>query len=350
MGRSAVFSGLLHVAVILLTVMGLPWLYSDEEILQATTVSTISEAQFAELQSKTPPAQKKKDQPKDETIPDAPDAPPVAEPEVEPEPEPEPEPVVEAEPAPEPAPPEPAPPAPVVAVPEPEPAPPEPDPTPPEPETQAETAPAPQDQVIAPPEPEPQPEEPVVPPEQQLAEAQPKPVPPKKPKEPKKKETKKEEKPKQEKPKDTQVAESSDSFLKDVSKKLKKSGKSKKTKSAPDQQAALPEADYDGPPLNEGEKDLIRQQIKSNWIIDLGMPGLEEMTVEVNVRMNPDGSVVSAKADRGSSNGHPNWNIYAESCVRAVLKSSPLRMPPEKPYEAWKTMTLVFNARDMLGY
>jgi hypothetical protein len=102
--------------------------------------------------------------------------------------------------------------------------------------------------------------------------------------------------------------------------------------------------------MSEGEKDIIRQQIKQNWIIDIGMQGLEDMTVEVRVRMNPDGSVQAAKADLSSSNGHPNWPIYARSCENAVLKSSPLRMPPEKPYPAWATMTLVFNARDMLGY
>ena len=119
----------------------------------------------------------------------------------------------------------------------------------------------------------------------------------------------------------------------------------------PTQQAALPQDSYDGPPVTEGEKDAIRQQIQGNWIIDIGMQGLEDMTVEVKVRMNPDGSVVSAKADPNSSNGHPNWSIFATSCENAVLKSSPLRMPPDKPYAAWSTMTLVFNASQMLrGY
>jgi hypothetical protein len=39
--------------------------------------------------------------------------------------------------------------------------------------------------------------------------------------------------------------------------------------------------------------------------------------------------------------------IFAETCRRAVYKSSPLRMPPEKPYEAWKEMTLVFHWNEM---
>lgn len=333
MGKSAVLSGLLHLAVILLTVIGLPWLYSTDEVLQATPVAVITEQQFAELKNQKPPAQKKPTQPTEQQIPDAPKAPDVPEPVVEPEPPPEPEPAPEPEPQP---------------APEPEPAP------PPEPEqtVQPEPPPEPEPQAVVPPEPEPptppEPEKQPVIPQQQVAEAQPKPVPPKKPDPPKKKEKPKEEAKKKEKPKEKQVAEEDSSWLKDIIKDTKKKQKSSK-KSQPTQQAALPPADYDGPPLSEGEKDLIRQQVQGNWIIDIGMQGLEDMTVEVKVRMNPDGSVQSAKADSSSSNGHPNWPIYAKSCVRAVLKSSPLRMPPDKPYEAWATMTLVFNAREMLG-
>ena len=67
MGKGAILSGLLHLAVLLLAVFGLPWFYDTNEVLQATPVSVISEAQFQELQSKTPPAQQKKqEQPKDQ--------------------------------------------------------------------------------------------------------------------------------------------------------------------------------------------------------------------------------------------------------------------------------------------
>lgn len=331
MGKGAVFSGLLHLAVVLLAVFGLPWLYDTNEVLQATPVSVISEAQFRELKNQKPPAQQKKqEQPKEQEIPPAPPAPDVAQPEPEPEPPPEPEPAQEP-----------------VVQPEP----------PPEPQQQAEQQqpvvqpeppPEPPQQVVAP-EPPPQPKpQPVTPPEPQVAEAQPKPVPPKKPNPPKKKDEpkKKQDTKQKDKPKEEQVAADDTSFLKDIEKKLKKN---QKKSQQPQQQAALPQENYDGPPLSEGEKDMIRQQVQGNWIIEIGMQGLADMTVEVKVRMNPDGSVQSAKADPNSSNGHPNWPIFARSCENAVLKSSPLRMPPDKPYAAWATMTLVFNAREMLG-
>jgi len=334
MGKGAILSGLLHLAVLLLAVFGLPWLYDTNEVLQATPVSVISEAQFAELQNQKPPAQQKKpNQPKDKEIPPAPKAPDVAQPEPEPEPPPEPEPQQAAEPPPQPQPP--------------------PEPPPPEPPQQAEQQqpavqpeppPEPPQQVVTP-EPPPQPKpEPVQPPEPQVAEAQAKPVPPKKPNPPKKKdEPKKKPEPKE---------RSFDDIVNGLVDKDKNKDKKKKpAQQQPPQQAALsPQDQYDGPPVSEGEKDVIRQQIKQNWIIDIGMQGLEDMTVDVSVRMNPDGSVQSATIDQSSSNGNPNWPIYAESCRRAVLKSSPLRMPPDKPYQAWAEMTLVFNARQMLGY
>jgi hypothetical protein len=326
MGKGAIFSGLLHLAVVLLAIFGLPWLYDTNEELQVAPVTVISEAQFAELKNQKPPAQQRKqEQPKDKEIPPAPPAPEVAQPQPEPEEPAPPEPARAAEPAPQPQPP-----------PEPQQQAEEPPPV-----VQPEPPPEPQQQAVAP-EPPPQPKpEPVPPPEPQVAEAQTKPVPPKKPAPPKKKDDAK----LKEKPKDEQVASDDASFLKDIEKKLKKN--QKKSESTPQQQAALPQDNYDGPPLSEGEKDLIKQQIEENSLVDPGMPGIEGFIVEVKVVLNPDGTVQTAKADFSKSNGHPNWGIFARTCERSVYKSSPLRMPADKPYAAWKEMTLVFHGKEM---
>ena len=100
-------------------------------------------------------------------------------------------------------------------------------------------------------------------------------------------------------------------------------------------------------PFTRQDKDLIRQQVQENWMVDVGMAGLETMVVQIDVEMNPDGSVQAAKIDPASDNGNPNWRQFAAACLRAVLKSSPLRMPAGKPYAVWKRMTLIFNARDL---
>jgi hypothetical protein len=98
----------------------------------------------------------------------------------------------------------------------------------------------------------------------------------------------------------------------------------------------------------ERDKDAVRRQVEDHLRIDPGMAGLEDFIVEIDVVMNPDGSVQSAKIDSARDNSHPNWKLFAQECLRAVLGASPLKMPPDKPYEAWKTITLVFHAREML--
>jgi hypothetical protein len=96
------------------------------------------------------------------------------------------------------------------------------------------------------------------------------------------------------------------------------------------------------------EKDTVRGQIAENWLIDAGLPELETMVAIVIVEMNPDGSVQSTRFDPATIRDDPNWELFAESCRRAVLKASPLRMPPDKPYAAWKTMKIAFSGREMV--
>ena len=123
--------------------------------------------------------------------------------------------------------------------------------------------------------------------------------------------------------------------------------------SPPDGANSVPAAptgdDGAGDSFSPGEKATIRRQIEENWLVDVGMPDLETMVATIIVEMNPDGSVQSARIDPASVRDDPNWKLFAESCRRAVLRASPLQMPPDKPYAAWKTITLLFSAWDIMG-
>src|SRR5215468_7017343 len=95
MGKGAVLSGLLHLAVVLLAVFGLPWLYEPNEVIEAIPISVVSDAQFNEMRNaEKPPAQQQKpEKPTQEAaIPPAPKAPDLPEPTPEPEPQAQPEP------------------------------------------------------------------------------------------------------------------------------------------------------------------------------------------------------------------------------------------------------------------
>ncbi|HTO81018.1 MAG TPA: hypothetical protein VMQ73_02235 [Methylomirabilota bacterium] len=121
---------------------------------------------------------------------------------------------------------------------------------------------------------------------------------------------------------------------------------------APGEDAASPAAqrsaaDVRDSSLTKPERDAVRQQIDRVWLFDPGMPELDKMRVVVVVDLNRDGSVQSAGIESPPENASSNWKMFAESCIRAVEKSSPLRMPAGKPYEAWKRMILVFDAKEM---
>lgn len=117
---------------------------------------------------------------------------------------------------------------------------------------------------------------------------------------------------------------------------------------AVDSTTADPIVDADDP-FSEREKDSVRRQIGRTWVADPGLPGIETMQVIIIVELNPDGSVQSTRFDPASISNDPNWERFAEACRRAVLRSSPLQMPPDKPYAAWKTMTVRFSGRDLIG-
>jgi len=102
-----------------------------------------------------------------------------------------------------------------------------------------------------------------------------------------------------------------------------------------------------GSRTNEAFEQELQRQVEDNWALDPRTVGLKDMIVEIDVAMNSDGSVQSARIDPSNDNGNPNWVEFAQSCLRAVLKSSPLKMPPGKPYDEWKTITFVFYGRDM---
>ncbi len=93
-------------------------------------------------------------------------------------------------------------------------------------------------------------------------------------------------------------------------------------------------------PLTASEEDGIRGQIERNWNLGsiAGAPDLTGMVVEVRITLQPDGTVTGAKViNTGSS---PMFRQASEGAVRAVMISSPLKLPPGKTYD---TMVLRFR-------
>ena len=97
------------------------------------------------------------------------------------------------------------------------------------------------------------------------------------------------------------------------------------------------------------EIDLVRQQIRECWSLPAGAKEAEDLSIEIRMAMNPDGTVRQARIlDQNRLQSDPFFRAAAESALRAVLNPhcNPLKLPPEK-YQQWQNMILIFDPRDM---
>jgi hypothetical protein len=305
--RSVILSVLFHLAVFVLGYVGLPGLKPPPPLTE--TPIMVEVVDVSDITRAPPPKREdvKKPEPKKQ--------PPKQEAEPEPAPEPEP-------------------------------------PAPPEPPKRAETPPPP------PPEPEPEPEIAAVPPP-----PQPKPEAKKKP-EPKP-EPKAKPKPKAS-PVLAKVVPKRKPKAPDAFASVLKTVKALKNVPLEKKPAPTPKGDFEASiakalnaPSARGdtvekvtisEIDLVKQQIARCWNVQGGYKGIEEMSVEIWVAMNPDGTVRQARIlDAARFANDPFKKAFAESAYRAVLnkRCQPFKLPAEK-YTHWKTMKLNFDPRDML--
>jgi len=301
---SYIFSGLLHLAIVLIAAFGLPQFWKPLPVEDAPIVVDI-----VPIGAKTnpPPLQDNKPQPEPQKT--------------EPEP-PKPEP-------PKPEPPKPEPPKP---PPPPTPAPPPPPPPPAKPEPAPAPVPKPE------PKPEPTPAPPPPPP--------PKPEPPKKQKD---------------------VTDELDSLLKSVEKKkpTPQDDLDKLLKSAEKLKPSVPEnksATQTTPqsvrgsasnnplePISMTEKDRIRAHIERFWSVPAGAKDADKLVVIIKVSVLPDGTVTSAEIVTDPMMMlNPYYQAAADSARRAVRAASPLPIPADK-YDQFKDFQLAFNPKFAAG-
>jgi hypothetical protein len=104
-------------------------------------------------------------------------------------------------------------------------------------------------------------------------------------------------------------------------------------------------------PVSSSEIDAVRRQIERCWNPPAGAKGADGLVVAIRVEMNADGTPRAAAVDSsGSGRASPYFSATAESAVRAVLnpRCHPFKLPPDK-YDRWRTMTLIFNPKEMFG-
>lgn len=90
----------------------------------------------------------------------------------------------------------------------------------------------------------------------------------------------------------------------------------------------------------------IRAQIVPCWNVP---PGSEGMTVDLRLRLAPDGALAAAPEVRAQSGGENDGvrRAFAESAKRAVVRCAPLRLPADL-YQHWRDIDpLHFDPKDI---
>jgi outer membrane biosynthesis protein TonB len=258
---------------------------------------------------------------------------------------------------------------------EPKPEPPKPEPKPEPPKPEVKVAPPPPPEPEPEPEPAPEPEVAIVPPPPEAkpkAKEKPKPKPEPKPEVKKKPEPKPKPKPKapaalvkvkpKKKPKPPDAFASVLKTVADLKRQpvpAQKEPEEKKKKEEPkasfeDQIAKAlvsKKRSFDqSKPLSISEIDYVRQQIAKCWNPPAGAKNAQDMIIEIAVAMNMDGTVRDARINNKNIQSDPFLQAMAESALRATLNRhcQPFKLPRDK-FDRWKTMTLVFNPKEMLG-
>lgn len=106
-----------------------------------------------------------------------------------------------------------------------------------------------------------------------------------------------------------------------------------------------------GPKMSMSEIDALRRQIEQCWSPPAGAPEAENLVVEVDLTINPDGRVQQAQiVDTARMFRDPYYRAAAESVLRAIKNPhcTPLKLPPDK-YDLWRETKLTFNPRDLMG-
>jgi outer membrane biosynthesis protein TonB len=407
MRRPFAYSLILHLVIVAAAILGLPSLrqppVKEEEpvVVDLVTVSDKANpppaAQLApKLESpkpnEAPSPRPQPAQPQPEPRPESPQAkpeapavraeqppfaarpepspPPAPEPAPRPEPKPEPRPAPEAVEAPKPERPEPKP----QARPESQPEKADTKPAPAKPEPKAMTRAEPEPEPKAEPRPLAKPKPPVEPKEAK-PESKPAPTPERKPEtqKPAETQTKPASTAKPEAPKAVQKPELVSDFA-SVSRavqdlKRQQSGRESGPRGAPapPAQTAMSETDSaftsrvaealrspsaasnkPSLPVTSSEIDAVRRQIERCWNLPEGARD-GNLVVSIRVEMNADGTPRSAVIqDAGQMQANPHFQATADSARRAVLnpRCHPFRLPADK-FEHWRTMTLIFNPREM---
>ena len=164
--------------------------------------------------------------------------------------------------------------------------------------------------------------------------------------------TKKEEKiaePKKVKEKKSKDLSKAESILKSIEKiKSKKNNTSKEIEEKTEKENV--KVSNIGEKLTISEKDAIRRQFYSCWIVPAGAKNIKDYKVSIKLKLNTNGEVISSQLTNSLLNADPFFRTFAESAVRAVNHPNCKKLKvPKRKYDTWREMILDFDPSLMVN-
>jgi outer membrane biosynthesis protein TonB len=99
-------------------------------------------------------------------------------------------------------------------------------------------------------------------------------------------------------------------------------------------------------------QDSLRSQIQQCWSPPVGAPHPEELVVEFELFLKPDGSVAQPPQLSAESQAAVSRDSFtraaAEAARRAIYTCAPYKLPADR-YTQWQDITLNFDPRQMMG-
>ncbi|MCM2398561.1 hypothetical protein NBH19_21015 [Rhizobium sp. S95] len=115
---------------------------------------------------------------------------------------------------------------------------------------------------------------------------------------------------------------------------------------ASQEKAALGSKKTIGVALSSSEMDNVRGQIENNWSVVAGLPGIEEVRVQITVELDQSGNIVGTPEVKTTGGSESAQRAIEGSARRALYKSAPLKNLPLEKYDGekgWNKLVLNFD-------
>lgn len=99
--------------------------------------------------------------------------------------------------------------------------------------------------------------------------------------------------------------------------------------------------------ITQTELDALRARLMSLWNPPAGSRNVQELTVQVRIKLSPDGRVIGAPEVLNNGT-NVLFQAARDSALRAIYRGQPFDMLQPAHYEVWKEMDITFDPRDLL--